>query len=84
MKFKCQACGSNMRIRDSKKITEVTRSVYYECTNSDCKETRSGTHSIGPIVQPSLKAFTQMSVDLLMSSLPEHKRESVLKIINSP
>jgi predicted RNA-binding Zn-ribbon protein involved in translation (DUF1610 family) len=81
--FNCQTCGAKMRVRDSKKITESTRSVYYECTNIECREERSGTHSIGSIVRPSLKSFQQMSLDLLMTAIPENKRAEILKIINS-
>lgn len=83
MCFNCPTCGAKMRIRTSEAITTSTRSVYYECTNSSCREERSGTHSLGHIVRPSLTAFSQMSLDLLMTSIPESKRAAFVQLLNS-
>ncbi len=82
MCFKCKTCGTKLRIRGSNDVTENTRSVYYECTNSDCREEYNGTHSLGGIVRPSKTKFSQISLDFFLNSVPEHKRQAVLKIIN--
>jgi len=83
MCFKCKTCGADLKRRTSSDITNSVRALYFICTNEVCLERYAGTEQLGHVVQPSLKKFSQMSLDLFMSGIPENKRAAVLQLINS-
>lgn len=83
MAFMCRTCGSKLRVRTSSGITDTVRQVYYECPNNECMERYTGTHELGHIIQPSLKKIPQISLDFFLNSVPENKRNAVLKILGS-
>ena len=81
MAFFCKICGTKLRTRTSNDITENTRQVYYECTNSACCAEYSGKHVLGEMVRPSKLVATSL-LDFFINSLHESKRAAVLKVLN--
>lgn len=49
----CPHCASKARISTSKKITPLTREIYYQCTNIECGHTWAAHLSAVRTIVPS-------------------------------
>jgi len=49
----CPHCASRARIGTSKKITAITREIYYQCTNIECGHTWASLLSAVRTIVPS-------------------------------
>lgn len=61
----CPHCASKARISTSKKITALTREIYYQCTNIECGHTwaahLSAVRTIVPSRIPNPAVFIPLS-----------------------
>ncbi|TFW71492.1 transcriptional regulator [Methylotenera oryzisoli] len=62
----CPHCSSKARISTSKKVTNITREIYYQCTNIECGHTwasvLSAVRTIVPSRIPNPAVFIPQSV----------------------
>jgi hypothetical protein len=49
----CPHCASRARISTSKKVSEISREIYYQCTNFECGHTWAALLSAVRTIVPS-------------------------------